>query len=642
MFKCIGNAMENVSNEQKSNENEQHLNSTLKKWDKAVERALKDAEKQHEVFKKCRDAVALKTKVENRKVQPYLIFSTLSALVPALYAKNPEIEIRPSSVASAAAGNGGMWVEFAQTAENLVQRELVVEPDLKRKMKSCLLSTLTTGLGWLKISLQDDYEHDPIQHDRMPDAQDNLAEVKALSEKMEDGCADKELVKEELELNTRNIEASLSGNGEMFIQKGFVVDRLASEDVFVLDDSIKEISEYANSAAIAQRVWISGDDYMRMFGKSEIPAAAKRFGRNKSENSYKSDETPDNIMLEVWEVWDKKTGYVYTFARGAKEFAREPYRPELTGERFYPFFCLAFNHVDGRFWPLSDVETLVDYQEEYSHMRSQIRNVRQYNKPVFAIPKGGDLSATDGNRLIQTLRDDENGTWIAVGGVNPNQPISSSFQQLPIPNVNQSLFDPSMVFRDVEMTTRSGDAARGYINKAKTATEAEIMSMGMQSGISERQDVMEDMMRDMSRYALEILVRSYTPDEVSRILGADSFWQNLDIDTAYRYLSVDIKAGSMSKPNKFQEREQWTQFLPVFQQNIMQMAQLIQSGQFSLAMALRKMLEETLNRFDERINLDEFIPDFQADMITQQQMQTAMQSEQTLDQAAQQSTTGVI
>ncbi|OSI16517.1 hypothetical protein BWD09_07060 [Neisseria dentiae] len=599
-------------------------NATLKKWNKEVERALKDADKQHRVFKKCRDSVDLSCKTEKRKVNPYLIFSTLSSLVPALYAKNPEIEIRPSAVAASAASNGNIWVEFAKTAEQLVQRELVVETDLKRKMKSCLLSTLTTGVGWLKVSLQDDYGSDPIQHDRMPDAQDNVAEIKALSEKLEDAGTEHDLIKEELEVQMQNVEASLMGMGELFIQKGFVIDRLASEDVFVLDDSIKEISEYANANAIAQRVWISGDDYMKMFGKSEIPPSAKRFSRNKTENSYKSDEQTEDVMLEVWEVWDKKSGHVYTFARGAKEFAREPYRPQLTGERFYPFFCLAFNHVDGRFWPLSDVETLIDYQDEYAHMRSQIRDVRQYNKPTYAVPKGGDLNATDANRMIQTLRDDEHGTWLAVN-VNPNQPISSNFQQLPIPQVNQSLFDPSMVFRDVEMTTRSGDAARGYINKAKTATEAEIMSMGMQSGISERQDVMEDVMRDMSRYALEILVRSYTPEEVARILGADSFWQNLDIDTAYRYLSVDIKAGSMSKPNKFQEREQWTQFLPVFQQNIMQMAQLIQSGQNSLAMALRKMLEETLNRFDERINLDEFIPDFQADMITQQQMQMQMQ-----------------
>ena len=44
-------------------------------------------------------------------------------------------------------------------------------------------------------------------------------------------------------------------------------------------------------------------------------------------------------------------------------------------------------------------------------------------------------------------------------------------------------------------------------------------------------------------------------------------------------------------------------------------------GQNGMAGALRKMLEETLNRFDERIDLDEFIPDMTQDMVRQQMMQ---------------------
>ena len=78
----------------------------------------------------------------------------------------------------------------------------------------------------------------------------------------------------------------------------------------------------------------------------------------------------------------------------------------------------------------------------------------------------------------------------------------------------------------------------------------------------------------------------------------------------------------MSKPNKFQERDQWLQLMPVFRDTIGQMAQLQMQGQQGMAGALRKMLEETLNRFDERIDLDEFIPDMTQDMMRQQMMQT--------------------
>ena len=600
-------------------------NALLKKWDERVGKAVKAAGKQHALYKKCRAAVDLRDKNEERKVNPYLIHSTLSALVPALYAKNPEIEVRPTRLSVAAQNEVSPWVGFAEVAEDLLQREFVDNTELKRRAKSCLLSTLTTGIGWLKLTLQDDYGNDPMQYNRINDAQDNVAAIEALKAEMDEPGADEDVLAEKLRVQTAHVEAALQGEAELFVQKGLVLDRVAAEDVFVLDDAVQALDDYMQAAAIAQRVWLTAEAYKRLFGVSELPKGAKRFGKDKGDAMPKAGDAEDDCLLEVWEVWDKDSGHVFTFARGADAWAREPYRPAPTGERWYPFFGLMFNVVDGRYHPLSDVQTLMDYQEEYSHLRSQVRNSRQYNKPVFVVPKAGDLSANEAQRLMETVRDDESGKWVAAN-INPSQPINASIQQFPIPQMNHALFAPDMIFRDVEMTTRSGDAARGYVNKAKTATEAEIMSMGAQSGISERQDVIEDLMREMARYALEIMVQSYTPEDVSRIIGTQTPWQNMGIDVAFKHLALDIKAGSMSKPNKFQEREQWMQLMPVFQQTIAQMAQLQMQGQQGMAGALRKMLEETLNRFDERIDLDEFIPDFAQDMMAQQMMQMAQQA----------------
>ena len=51
-------------------------------------------------------------------------------------------------------GEVSPWVGFAEVAEDLLQREFVDNTELKRRAKSCLLSTLTTGIGWLKLTLQ--------------------------------------------------------------------------------------------------------------------------------------------------------------------------------------------------------------------------------------------------------------------------------------------------------------------------------------------------------------------------------------------------------------------------------------------------------------------------------------------------------
>ena len=222
-------------------------NALLKKWDERVGKAVKAAGKQHALYKKCRDAVDLREKNEARKVNPYLIHSTLSALVPALYAKNPEIEVRPARLAAEVRGEVSPWVAFAEVAEDLLQREFVDNTDLKRRAKGCLLSTLTTGSGWLKMTLQDDYRADPMQYNRLNDAQDNVAEIEALQRELDEPAADEEAVAEALKFHTAHVEAALQGRSELFVQKGLVIDRVAAEDLYVVEDAESEVADDAKA-----------------------------------------------------------------------------------------------------------------------------------------------------------------------------------------------------------------------------------------------------------------------------------------------------------------------------------------------------------------------------------------------------------
>ena len=319
-------------------------------------------------------------------------------------------------------------------------------------------------------------------------------------------------------------------------------------------------------------------------------------------------------------MWDGDSQTVYTFAKGARSYAREPYCPEWTGERWYPFFALWFNDVDGSLDPISDVETQIDLQAEYAHLRSKIKDTRDKQKTTMVGRKAGDMQATD----IERINASEGVDIVFIGG-NPDVPISQDLQQAPSPQLNLQLFDPAMIMRDSEMALRSGDAARGYINKAKTATEAEIMNMGLQSFTAERQDTVEDMLTDMAKYALEILLLSYSDSDVKQVVGASAFWQQMPIDAVFKYLSLNIRAGSMSKPNKFKDREQWMQLLPVLQQGVQQIAQFVAQGQQGMADAAKHLLEETLTRFDERIDLNQFIPQID---VQAQQMQAQMQTVQ--------------
>ena len=605
------------------------------RFNKQIDRALKDREPFFKNYKKWRDA--LKCGEQWRKehdgdVNPFFIFSTLSALLPNIYAKNPEIEIAPEKQAGESS-NYALLRAMAETAETLLGKEFAGST-LKDVMKSNVMSALTTGVGWVKLSLQEEYGKDPVLLGRLRDAQDNLAALDSLRREVADDPND-EAKKAELQAQINSIEMALSGQGEVVLQKGLVIDRVPSEDILILDPTLIDLSNYRRAKTIAQRVWMTKSDYGRTFGH-DVPKEASTYNNRAvldepsvATNQYKQDESEQESLVQVWELWDADSQTVYTFAKGAKQWAREPYSPDWVGERWYPFFCLWFNEVDGSLDPISDVETQYELQEEYAALRTKIKKARDSQKTTMIGRKGGEMEAADYKKVEAS-----DGVDIVFIGGNPNIPITQDIQQAPSPNLNLSLFDPAMIMRDSEMALRSGDAARGYINKAKTATEAEIMNMGLQSFTAERQDTLEDLIREMATYALEIMLLKYSNDEVKQVVGQHAVWQQMPIDKAFKYLSLEVRAGSMSKPNKFKDREQWMQLLPVLQQGVQQIAQFRAQQQSGMADAAKRLLEETLLRFDERIDLDALIPEIDPQAMQMQQMQQQGQPPQAAQPAA--------
>lgn len=592
------------------------------KFNKQIERALKDKNDLFKNYRKWRDAIKCGQewrKEHEGEVNPFFIFSTLSALLPNVYAKNPEIEIAPEKQAGASS-NYQLLRAMAETAEALLGKEFVGST-LKDVMKSNVMSALTTGVGWVKLSLQEEYGKDPVLLSRLRDAQDNLAALDSLRREVADDPND-DAKKAELRAQIESIELSLSGQGEVVLQKGLVIDRVPSEDILIIDPTLIDLSNYRRAKMIAQRVWMTKSDYGKTFGH-DVPEGTSTFNNRlmideptDAKSKYKQDESEQESLVQVWELWDADSQTVYTFAKGSKKWAREPYSPDWVGERWYPFFCLWFNEVDGSLDPISDVETQYELQEEYAALRTKIKKARDRQKTTMVARKGGEMEKSDYRRIEAS----EGLDLVFVGG-NPNIPITQDIQQAPSPNINLSLFDPAMIMRDSEMALRSGDAARGYINKAKTATEAEIMNMGLQSFSAERQDSLEDLIREMANFALEIMLLTYTHDEVKQVVGAHAVWQQMPIDKAFKYLNLTVRAGSMSKPNKFKDREQWMQLLPVLQQGVQQIAQFRAQNQTSMADAAKRLLEETLLRFDERIDLDALIPEVDPQAMQMQQMQ---------------------
>lgn len=529
-------------------------------------------------------------------VRVNLIHSHLAAIQPQIYAKSPEIGVTPIE------GLEGVELErarkFAETLERVLQKEFVNDCKLKKRGKTAVRAALTTTRGWAKIGYQREYGEDPLIKNRINDAQDNIARIKHLLSESQEPGEDQQAALYELELQVKALEAQV----EVQISEGLCLDILPADDVFILDEGIKEIDELENAGAIAHRVLMPKDEFETLFG-IECDAEAAQYTKGDNERQQKAVESGDEMVC-VWEVWDRTSQTVYTFAQGGKSWCREPYQPAHMGQRWFPFFPLQFNRIDGVLTPPSMVDMLQELQDEYNERRTNAAEHRRKNIPVRILNKTSGIS----DQEVTKINNRSIGTNIIAVTADPNVPLQNQLGSLPEIPYNPQMYDPSDILRDMEMTSGASDASRGSINKAKTATEAEIMSMGLQSRSGETLDVVEDWLTDMATFAAQMLLQELTPEQASEIIGAEAFWPQLDKESVFRLVNINIRAGSTAKPNKIKEREQWGQLLPTLLQLVQNIAMAEAQGQAGLAQAFRKLGEETLKRYDENMLFEELMP----------------------------------
>jgi hypothetical protein len=548
-----------------------------------------------------------------------LIFATQATLLPHIYAKNPEIAV---SVAEAVAEDEyEHWKQFAKTSEIFLARTIVEEANLKRRAKANVRSAMTTAIGWLKLTFQENLDGDPIIIRRINDAQDNLRQIEYLTGKVKETPNQDEVLRQREELRVQ-VQAMMQSN-EVKIFKGFALDRVQTEDVFVLDESIVDFDDYVNADEIAHRVWMTDEQYEQTFGAKPL-SGTKEYGAPNDLGAQADTTAPltgkakEVKYRAVFEIWSKKEGVVYTIALGAPGYCREPYTPKGLPQRWYPFYALGFNLVEGRFRPLSDVELLEKLQEEYNQTRYYFAEARKEAIPVRIFRKAGNLGEDD----IKALQNRRARDFIGVEG-NPQVPLNQDIAEFPGVKIDPAAYDVTIIRNDMDMLVGLSDASRANLIEAKTATEAEIMRQALQTRVAERQDANEDMISDIARDALEIGLQRFTTEEIQQLAGPKAVWreqqtgadgqQPLTISEIFHKIGVQVRAGSTGKPNQQKERETWTQLLPVINETMQRVMELRMSGNMDMAEANTELLRETIRRFDERLDIDSIIPPVERD-----------------------------
>lgn len=557
-----------------------------------------------------------------------LIASTMSVVLSKVYAKNPEMSGEPTN-------KSRPLRLFADTVSTVTQT-MLEDAKLKQKAKRAVKAAMTCSFGVVKVQWQRDIREDPVIKSRIEDTQDNLLRIEALIAELEDPQrrADEESKKRELE----QALAGLQAQREVVAAEGLTMDMVRTERLLP-DPAVEDIWDYASGDWLIEKI-----PMRRSKAKGLFPDLTKEDGSSLLESAkiYKAgasmqDDEPrrgiyagvggagdEDPMVMVFEGWSKVDNTIYTMVEGIEtKFARKPYHPERLGERWYPYFLLPFQSVDGEFVAQSLVDVLEKLQDEHNETRDKFAEVRRNIRPHFI------TSADVKDKDIKIRVHPELGEIIVVdtGGARLEDNIKQGTQL----TIDPAVYDTSPIRNDWEMVSGLQDAARSVVVQPKTATEAAISDQSLAARVSEFRDQIEDWLTEIAQFASEVCLLSMTPPMVETIMGANppppqpdplglmagqmppepqppayEWPSEATPETVFNLINMKIRAGSTAAPNKLQAQETWTRALPLIREMVMVIRQIDANGGDSTPE--RELVRETAARFDETIDVDRFLP----------------------------------
>lgn len=614
-------AQERAEQDRRERESKQ-VEDSITKWDERIKRARKHDDEYHKKWAENRKYA--KGESQKQEVTANLISAIVDVLASFLYAKDPDLNIRPSAAITRFRDNTQeqrqrqmVYREFAKTLEVVVSR-LLRDAKLKRVAKRWLRGTMTCGPGWLKVVMQTKMQRDPVVEQEINDLRNQLAAIESLQADIKDGESDPEVKAEKLRANMIALQAKM----ERVIATGLVIDYYHAEDITVATEC-GEVENYLSApwicfdsykgkeatakivewdAETAKQYLKGANRYVKRPRKGESNEPGEGFIQENAMPGGPEDDSEEGFYL-IREVWSLDDGVIYTFIDGCKKkWAREPYAP-ITGQRFYPNFLLGFHYFDGERYPQSDVDQLKSLQEEYNEVRSDFRTHRRRAKPGIIFNEAA-VAADHVDKVSKSSTQE----IVGVELTGDNIDIRTVFVPKTYNQVDPGLYDTAPIHRDMERMSGAQESLQSSVAVQKTATEARIQDAGFSARTGSRRDELDDVLTEMCEYVAQVALQTMDQAAAMRYAGPSAVWVEMSVEEVMTLFDVEIKAGSTGKPEAAKDREAWGTLLPLIEGTIQKIGAARLAGQEWAAQPWIALLEETLNRLDDHADLDQFLP----------------------------------
>lgn len=491
--------------------------------------------------------------------------------------------------------------KIARTLEILYEYEVTEQQQpFKSMMKMTVRRAATSGVGWVRLGFQRVMGRSPDLDSRITDIQTQLDLIQRVSADLADDEVNiEDAVAEEMRLTLE----SLTKETDVVVREGLLFTWPKSTAI-IPDPRCVQLREFLGCDWVAEEFCLSVNEIQETYGV-DVSKNHANYERTDTGTDYEraraswqgGGDTDDGAYIDgadannciVWEMFNKRDGLVYVVCDGYPDFLREPAKPDVYTDRFWPWFLVAFNELPGVPFPISDVSLIRPMQRELNRARQGLREHRIANRPKTVYSEG-TLSEDD----LDALRNHPVNALISVAGLQPGQDVNTVVQAVKGAPIDPNLYEVNPVFQDLMRSVGDQEADLGG-SSGDTATESSIAASAKASAVGSAVDDIDETLTGIARAAGQILLLNVTEDTVKSIVGPGAMWPVMTKAEVARDLYLDIEAGSSGKPNQAQELQNFQQLAPI----LMQIPGIKPSF----------LAKQAIQRMDDKIDFDEAMAD---------------------------------
>jgi hypothetical protein len=538
-----------------------------------------------------------------------VVFANTTALVPATYAKNPDVELTPNDKTDEATSY------FATCAERLVNvlfaKKIAPGINLKPKARKCVIMCTLTNVAYLEIGWTDKEDSSEAILTEIGEHAERLAKAKDMQEieEIEGGLS--ALEEKVSVLSPAGPWCKFRHPKDVLRDPSTTLNDLTDCNWIMIADFVP--TNLLRAVYFKKNEDKNSDEWESIYKPTHVLNAKSQGGHledevnsfsllsdHKDYHAYGYDDEESYTKAQytkVWRVYDKVTRRLLLFHDANWSWPIWVWDDPYNLTNFFPVYCLEFYTDPEGDYARSEVMYYLDQQDAINEIASERRRAIAWaRKNLFY-----DIDAIKDPAVISAfLNGAEKGGAVGVKVPDGKKMADLIFSVPPPSGQFMQLFDPQPYLQAIDRVSSVTNVMRGVEYKTNTTNKAiESYESQSQTRLDEKIDMIEDFIGNIGAGLLELCVSKMTADVVAALIDdkCGEIWSQFTPMTPsdlHSKFSVRMVGGSALKPTARAKKEE-----------ALQMGQVL--GQFGKAvpaavLVLMKVMERA---FDELVITEE-------------------------------------